>query len=96
MSGCNPVNTPIEQILKLKKEDTSEAAYATLFKKIVGSLKVLCNSRPDIRYVVEIISRFICVQPKGTGVFARNFRLWCFVSLFIRSAGSRINRILRF
>ena len=31
----------------------------TLFKQIVGSLRYLCNSRPDIAYAVGIISRFM-------------------------------------
>src|ERR1044072_6332114 len=60
MTGCNPVNVPVDLKSKLKRDDPSEAVDETLFKSIVGSLRFLCNTRPDICYGVGVISRFMC------------------------------------
>jgi hypothetical protein len=30
-----------------------------MFKRLIGSLRYLCQSRPDISYSVEIVSRFM-------------------------------------
>ena len=32
---------------------------ATTFKQMVGSLRYLCNARPDICYAVGMVSRFM-------------------------------------
>ncbi|RDX71644.1 hypothetical protein CR513_48977, partial [Mucuna pruriens] len=45
--------------IKLEKEGSDKLIDATLYKQIVGSLRFLCNSRPDIAYGVRLISRFM-------------------------------------
>lgn len=50
--------TPTEAGLKLSKAKEEKQVNATLFKQIVGSLRFLCNNKPNICYVVGIISRF--------------------------------------
>ena len=60
MTSCNPVSVPVEFNMKLRRDETSEAVDATLYKQIVGSLSFLCNTRPDICYGVGLISRFMC------------------------------------
>ncbi|XP_022883572.1 uncharacterized protein LOC111400387 [Olea europaea var. sylvestris] len=57
MEDCKPLCTPIECGTKLSKNDEGE--NPTLFKSLVGSLRYLTCTRPDILFVVELISRYI-------------------------------------
>jgi len=50
--------TPIEVNLNLEKNTEEEKADSTLFKQIVGSLRYLCNRRPDICYAKGLVSEF--------------------------------------
>jgi len=59
LSGCNPSNTPMEPRLKLSKSSSAPAVDATQYRSIVGSLRYLVNSRPDLAYSVGYISRFM-------------------------------------
>jgi hypothetical protein len=42
---------------------------ATLFKQVVGSLRFICNTRPDINYDVGSVSRFMS-NPKTPHLIA--------------------------
>ncbi|XP_019433125.1 PREDICTED: uncharacterized protein LOC109340021 [Lupinus angustifolius] len=59
MENCNPVRTPIEPGLKLSSDLDGERVDITYFKQIVGSLMHLTATRPDIMYVVCLISRYM-------------------------------------
>jgi len=59
LSGYNPSNTPMEPRLKLSKSSSAPAVDATQYRSIVGSLRYLVNSRPDLAYSVGYISRFM-------------------------------------
>jgi hypothetical protein len=59
MSGCNSCHTPMECRLKLGKKNGGAAVDATLYRSIIGSLRYLVNTRPDISYAVSILSRFM-------------------------------------
>nr|GEW86848.1 retrovirus-related Pol polyprotein from transposon TNT 1-94 [Tanacetum cinerariifolium] len=59
MDKCNPVGTPIEHKVKPSKHDGGKAVDSTLFKSLVGSLCYLTCTRPDILFVVGLISRFM-------------------------------------
>jgi len=59
MLESNPAASPIEANLKLEKGGEEEKVDATLFKQIVGSLRYLCNSRPDIGFSVGLVSRYM-------------------------------------
>jgi hypothetical protein len=59
MTGCNPCATPIEVKLKLLKEGTTPSVDATEYRNIIGSLRYLCNSRPDLAFAVGYLSRFM-------------------------------------
>jgi len=63
MEECKPVPTPLEINLKLSQEDESEPVDSTMYRRLVGSLIYLANSRPDISYVVGLVSQF-SAQPK--------------------------------
>jgi hypothetical protein len=59
MAGCNATHTPMECKLKLEKASPGGATDATLYRSIVGSLRYLCNTRPDITFAVGMVSRFL-------------------------------------
>ena len=48
MSNCKATVTPLETGANLKKESNDEFVSSTLYKQIIGSLRYLCNTRPDI------------------------------------------------
>jgi len=59
MDKAKPILTPIEEKLKLTKDGTGDFVDATYFRKLIGSLRYLTSTRPDITYGVELISRFM-------------------------------------
>ena len=59
MTDCNPCATPMELKLKLLKEGTTPSVDAIEYRSIIGSLRYLCNSRPDLAYAVGYLSRFM-------------------------------------
>ena len=59
MLDYNPVNTPMEIGIKLSRFDEGHIEDLTLFKSLVGSLRYLTCTRPDILFVVGVISRFM-------------------------------------
>ncbi|WVZ04084.1 hypothetical protein V8G54_024890 [Vigna mungo] len=59
MKECNAARSPMEANLKLIKDESEEDADETKFKQIIGSLRFLCSSRPDLALCVGVISRFM-------------------------------------
>ncbi|XP_062208858.1 uncharacterized mitochondrial protein AtMg00810-like [Phragmites australis] len=59
MGSCNPCHTPVETRLKLGKHNGGDAVDATHYRSVIGSLRYLVNSRPDIAYAVGIVSRYM-------------------------------------
>ena len=59
MRGCNPVDTPMEQHIKLLPGKPELVSNATKYRSIVGSLRYLVNSRPDLAFSVGMVSRFM-------------------------------------
>jgi hypothetical protein len=59
MAGCNPSQVPMEARLKLSKESTAPLVDATAYRSIVGSLRYLVNTRPDLAFAVGYVSRFL-------------------------------------
>lgn len=57
MWNCNPVKNPIIPGTKLTKG--GEEVDATIYKQLVGGLMYLTVKRPDMMYVVCLISRFM-------------------------------------
>ena len=59
MDISNSVQTPIVPSIKLTKDDTGAKVDKTYYKQIVGSLMYLTSTRPDIMFVVNLISRYM-------------------------------------
>jgi hypothetical protein len=59
MTGCNAVDTPMEQNCKLLPGKPDLARDVTKFRSVVGSLRYLVNTRPDLAFAVGMVSRFM-------------------------------------
>ncbi|GJV48739.1 retrovirus-related pol polyprotein from transposon TNT 1-94 [Tanacetum coccineum] len=59
MDKCNPIDTPLEHKAKPSKHDREKKVDSTLFKSLVGSLRYLTCTRPDILFAVGLIIRFM-------------------------------------
>ena len=59
MRGCNPVDTPMEQRVRPMTAKPGTEKDVTRYRSIIGSLRYLVNTRPDIAYVVGVASRFM-------------------------------------
>jgi len=57
--GCNPSYIPMEPRLKLSKASTAPGVDPTAYRSIVGSLRYLVNTRPDLACSVGYVSRFM-------------------------------------
>ncbi|CAA7027704.1 unnamed protein product [Microthlaspi erraticum] len=59
MENSNSVRNPIVPGQKLSKEGSGETADPTTFKQLIGSLRYLTATRPDLIYSVNLVSRFM-------------------------------------
>ena len=59
MANCKPISTPVECGVKLSRLDGGEKVDPTYFKSLVGSLRYLTCTRPDILFGVGLVSRFM-------------------------------------
>ena len=58
MADCKPISTPMEVNVKLSTEDTSPLVDTRKYRKLVGGLIFLTNTRLDISFSVGVLSRF--------------------------------------
>ncbi|KAL8161205.1 hypothetical protein V2J09_012694 [Rumex salicifolius] len=49
----------MEPRCKLSKEDEEPPVDATIYRSIIGSLRYLVNTRPDLAYSVGVVSRYM-------------------------------------
>ncbi|XP_071738725.1 uncharacterized mitochondrial protein AtMg00810-like [Rutidosis leptorrhynchoides] len=59
MNECKTMNTPVDCNLKLSKDDEGYLVDPTQYKSLVGSLRYLTCTRPDILYGVGLVSRYM-------------------------------------
>ncbi|WVZ73864.1 hypothetical protein U9M48_022122 [Paspalum notatum var. saurae] len=56
MGECRPNKTPMEEKLKLSKDSKAGKVDATSYRSIVGGLRYLVNTRPDLAFAVGYVS----------------------------------------
>jgi hypothetical protein len=59
MAECKPCMTLMEERLKLTKASTTVKVDATLYRSIIGGLRYLVHTRPDIAFAMGYVSRFM-------------------------------------
>jgi hypothetical protein len=59
LTDCNPCQFPMEPHLKLSKQSSEKIVDKTAYRSVVGSLRYLVNTRPDIGFVVGYVSQFL-------------------------------------
>lgn len=60
MINCNPCATPMESRLKLyKNKDGDIVVEPTAYRSIIGSLRYIVNTRPDMAFAVGVVSRYM-------------------------------------
>ncbi|CAH9143716.1 unnamed protein product [Cuscuta epithymum] len=59
MIECNHANSPMEPRLKLELCEEEKEVDESFFRSIVGSLRFIYNTRPDITFSVGLVSRFM-------------------------------------
>uniref|UniRef100_I1QCY1 Reverse transcriptase Ty1/copia-type domain-containing protein n=1 Tax=Oryza glaberrima TaxID=4538 RepID=I1QCY1_ORYGL len=55
LTDCNPALTPMEERLKLSRDSTTEEVDATQYRRLVGSLRYLTHTRPDLAFSVGYV-----------------------------------------
>ena len=69
MMDCKAMVTPMASNLKLLSDASSELVDATMYHQMIGSLMYLTNTRPDICFVVNILSHFL-TDPRNAHLVA--------------------------
>ena len=59
MSECNSVRIPVEARFKFGKDTREDEMNPSLFRSLIGSLRYLLNTRPDLTYSVNYLSRYM-------------------------------------
>jgi hypothetical protein len=59
MSACQPTDTPIEGGSKLFVEPDQVPADKGRYQRLVGRLMYLAHTRPDLAYVLSVVSQFM-------------------------------------
>lgn len=59
MSACQPVETPLEEGLKLGIDLNQVPADKGRYQRLVGQLMHLAHTRPDLAHVLGVVSQFM-------------------------------------
>ncbi|KAK8455413.1 hypothetical protein SEVIR_4G172726v4 [Setaria viridis] len=59
LTDCNPALTPMEKRLKLSRDSTTEEVDATQYQHLVGSLRYLVHTRPNLAFSIGYVSWFM-------------------------------------
>ena len=73
MDECNLLTILMEHNLKLTSIEGKEFEDATKYRQLVGSLNYLTTAKPDISFVVGILSRFMQKPCEGHSSTEKEF-----------------------
>ena len=59
MTQFKPITTPLDRNLKLDVESGTTKCEPTIYRQLVGSLIYLTITRPDLSYLVGLLSQFM-------------------------------------
>jgi hypothetical protein len=59
LGACNPSALPMEPRLKLSRSSTTPTVDATAYRRIIGGLRYLVHTRPELAFAVGYLSRFM-------------------------------------
>ncbi|KAD6453893.1 hypothetical protein E3N88_08599 [Mikania micrantha] len=59
MSNCNAAKYPMEPKMQLHKDENGKDVNPTEYRKVVGSLRYLIHTRPDLSYSVGVVSKYM-------------------------------------
>lgn len=59
MKDCNATSTLAEPRLQLSKDSDEDDVDPIEYIRLIGSLRYLCHTRPDLAYSVGMSSRFM-------------------------------------
>ncbi|XP_023518088.1 uncharacterized protein LOC111781633 [Cucurbita pepo subsp. pepo] len=59
MIECNPTKYPMEAKSQLEKDAEGNLVNSTKYRHVIGSLRYLTNTRPDLSYVFKIMSGYM-------------------------------------
>lgn len=57
--ACKPVNSPVDNKVRLHKEDATPFEDVHEYKRLIGRLLYLTTTRPDITFAVQHLSQFL-------------------------------------
>ncbi|XP_047340346.1 uncharacterized mitochondrial protein AtMg00810-like [Impatiens glandulifera] len=58
MLDCNSTKAPMEHRAQLYKDPEGQPIDAIEYRRVIGCLRYLLHTRPDLSYVVGVVSRF--------------------------------------
>ncbi|KAJ0936654.1 putative RNA-directed DNA polymerase [Helianthus annuus] len=59
MTKCNAAKYPMEHKLRLVKDEKGKEVNPTEYRRVIGCLRYLIHTRPDLSYAVGVVSRFM-------------------------------------
>ena len=59
LTECNAVSTPLEARVKFTTTEENDKVNVTSYKSLIGSLRYLTHTRPELLYSVGILRRYM-------------------------------------